>query len=224
MVKIASFLVRSSCILLTLSIISMANYTLSVAIDRNQFQFLRANDYKLCISRETNGKYTTVWSAIEFNERHHFRWSEEFQIYWMQNFAEGIEAEAECNPVPIAYGQTVTIQPDTSLSDAAGTPDDSGSFKVINKTSIPLNIALSAQICGEWGACFVSPYKVMAGCPDTLTPLTKVKVWFSQSNTGGSMITEVNGPFINVLFDGTTKHKVSFSGAVSGAGVWALTD
>ena len=73
----------------------MATYTLNVHVDDNQLEFLKKNNFSLCLAREANKLYTVVWTdSVKYIQENEFQWSEEYQIFGSNNF----EVTESCLP------------------------------------------------------------------------------------------------------------------------------
>lgn len=194
----------------------MPTYTLQMHIDPTQVRWLAENGFKLCIARETNGQCTVIWQTQQAGNSLMFSWDEEFQTFWTEQFAAGRLVTEGCRPEPIAYGQTVVIDRDSSMSTATGNADGSGKFTTINKFSQPVHVGLKSKINGSWRTSYVSPFEVITESTMVLTPLSSVKVWFEANAEAGSMITEIRGNSYSVDFQSTMSRTIRYMG-----GQWA---
>ncbi|KIM25104.1 hypothetical protein M408DRAFT_10642 [Serendipita vermifera MAFF 305830] len=225
-------------------------YTLRVTINPPELGWLVENQFKLCISRETNGEYTAIWRckelagnisrpAILITEIQSFFWDEDFSAFWSREFRSGQRVEEGCNPsvlpmvrvVPSALvaisltiywilGQSAVINLNSSMDPATGEPDNSGKFTIINKYQGALHIGLKSKLNGEWGVCYVSSKEVPNDAEATLTPRTTIQVWLEQMAQSHSMISSIPSSAIKVDYDGAVEHSITFTGTGKGDGKW----
>ncbi|KIM27723.1 hypothetical protein M408DRAFT_163619 [Serendipita vermifera MAFF 305830] len=203
----------------------MATYTLEVEIGTNQIGWLISNGFELCVARQINqGQYTVIWDSKQISVNETFSWQESFQTFWVETFKSGLKVSASSNIVDIAYGQTVIIQPDSTMSNATGTPDQSGIFHVVNNYAEPVNIGINSRIGTDaFAPLFVSPNQILFGQSMELEPLNTIKLWFQKDGAKGSMIEKTVGASLEVTYGGVMDNKVTYKGESPGNGEWALS-
>ncbi|KIM25105.1 hypothetical protein M408DRAFT_26506 [Serendipita vermifera MAFF 305830] len=198
----------------------MHTYTLDIGIGPSQCEWPRENQYKLCIMRQINDRYIIVRQGGDIHEHNTFEWSEEFQVFWGNLSPTGILLEG-CSPQPIAYGQTVIVNGDSSMGSATGEPDNSGKFTIINKYSKEVRVRINTKEGDSWTTYYVSPAEVAVGSTTVITSHSSVKIWFEVKAKTGSTTTEIITESHTVGFEGTTSRMISFKGDKSGgSGKW----
>lgn len=93
-----------------------------------------------------------------------------------------------------------------------------GTFHVINDYG-PICLAVNCKIGDAFQTIFVSPNQAGAGTANFM-PINKVKVWFEQSITTGTMIYDVKSDNIEVDFTERIEARVGYVGSEPGKGKW----
>ncbi|KAK7033903.1 hypothetical protein VNI00_012527 [Paramarasmius palmivorus] len=199
----------------------MATYTLNVFIDTNQLQLMKDLGYNLCIAKMFNDTYTVVWKGdMLYLQNNRFQWKEEYEVFGANTYEVGLLVENATNFEPIKFGQKCILDTTGVMGSAGGTPNDSGSFRVENNYG-SIHIGVSSKLGNQFLPIFNSPTEV-AGTA-FLTPVNRVKVWFTTEYQTSSMIFQENEPGLEVDMTGRTSATVEFKGP-NGKGQWAPRD
>lgn len=149
--------------------------------------------------------HTTNYTPTSFDEVNHFRWTDEYQAFYVRNFKEGTLVQGSGTPREIKFGayhdvtlwnmrlksligQTVTIDSSGVVSHAQGRATATGSFTILNKRGTPTHVALKSKINDQWNTVYVSTDEVGNNDTISLRPVNKINVWFQQNIATGTMI------------------------------------
>ncbi|TFK32273.1 hypothetical protein BDQ12DRAFT_716514 [Crucibulum laeve] len=178
----------------------MAEYTLNVQIDPEDLQTLKESKYNLCIARKVNGVYNVVWSGdAQYLANNKFSWVDEYQVFGINKFKAGALVKASTNPHDIESGQTCEMNEAGVMSDAFGSTDTSGKFKIINKFG-KVSFGVNAKFGDQLLPIFVTPTTVLGTA--MFEPITAFQVWFSLEQKTGTMILAADSEVIQVKYQG----------------------
>ncbi|KZV94462.1 hypothetical protein EXIGLDRAFT_823647 [Exidia glandulosa HHB12029] len=191
----------------------MATYKLEVLVTGQWVQRMKEMNFKLCVAKKVNGKFTVVWAS----KKH---WEDAYEIGTIEKFAPGeLLQQARAKTQPIAFGQTVVRKKDGTLSEATGQPHGA-SFELVNEGAKTF-VVLDQQIGNEFSTIWADPDGMVNGVME-LTPHPKVMVFFEKTMETGTMFIKVKNPSIEVDFTGHTERTVSFveDAETPGVGIW----
>jgi hypothetical protein len=117
------------------------------------------------------------------------------------------------------------------MGTPVGNLDESGTFKVTNKSPQGLNVGVICDLTvGNGasvgpssdvnGAFYVTPMQVLKDYTVKLTPIDKVTVWFEADASTGAMIGTIDSPHIIVDFTGNNLKTQTI--AYNQQGMWQL--
>jgi hypothetical protein len=188
----------------------MSKFTLDVHVDNEAIAELKKDGYQLCIAKKVMDKYTVVWEGRNFLNENHFEWQEQYKIFTVETFKEGLLATASDDPQDIASGQTCTLDANGVLSDAKGASDTSGVFHLNNNFG-EIHVGVSALIGGTYKPIFVTPENVVQGVVD-LEPINTILVWFDSKVTTSMMFEHTVSRDKELTYEGDTLgHAVKYT-------------
>jgi hypothetical protein len=185
-------------------------FTLDVHVDDDAIEELKKDGYQLCIAKKVMGKYTVVWEGRDFMNENHFEWQEQYEIFTVAEFKEGLLTEATDDPQAIASGQTCLLDANGVLGDAQGPVDSSGVFHLDNDFG-EVHVAVSSLLGGTFKPIFVTPENVVRGIVD-LEPINNIMVWFDNELTTSMMFEHAVSRNEELEYEGSTfSHSIKYS-------------
>jgi hypothetical protein len=163
----------------------MDTYTLRISVDPNVCRALIDAGYKLCVARKISEKYDVVWSCTDFMVENELQWKDNFALFCTNSFKSGSPVWSG-GLMPIAFGQTCTLDSSRRLNPPTGLRDDSGTFYFENLYR-PIHSGV-ADVTGEqFTPMFVFPDEVAVGKFAIITHPVTIMVWFDRDLTAGTM-------------------------------------
>ena len=187
----------------------MTTYTLTVNIHQKVYPILKKS-YSLCIAKKVNNTYNVVWQAESFLLNNVFSWEENYQVYGVEDYTQGVLVVAQTNSENISSGETCTLSRTGIMNPATGAIDHKTStFHVLNDYGTIRIGVKQAMIDGVMSPIFVSP-EVVKSTVD-LTPLVSVMVWFDTTLKTGSMFFNTISNTVEVPYNGSTSQTVTYT-------------
>jgi len=202
----------------------MDTYTLNVHIDDTQLETLKTDGYNLILAKNVNGAYKVIWESrpsTEYDNTNVFQWTEEFEVFSVNEFDAGALVKAQSEAMPIAYGETCELDEAGVMNSATGTPDDSGTFTVHDSAGQTC-IGVNCKLGNEFRPIFVTPRPIIDGDVQ-FEPKVAVKVWFATGVETSTMIEHADSNALEVIYKGKTTINVGYEGDKPGKGKWIIT-
>ena len=179
-----------------------AQKTVSINIDLEDLQTLKASNYRLCFAKKVgNEDYNVVWQSYQqylaYNE---FSWTPVYQLFGSNTFVDNMTVKVSTNSVDIGLGETSTLNSAGVLSPAS-TGGTSTAITMVNKYGLihPGVNQLSTGIDGQQVSTpiYVAENPIVLGNAE-LTPVETVLVWFEQNIETSTMFSTARSMSVEI--------------------------
>ncbi|PNS15600.1 hypothetical protein CAC42_859 [Sphaceloma murrayae] len=180
----------------------MVTYTLEVDIDQTHVGQFNTQGYKLCFASAvattadaSKASYNLVAYTSQVGAKVFIEWTTEYGIAASNStFSNGVKFNAMTDTVPIDFGQGYKQPAD--FTNGIANPDSTApknGFLFINEANAAAAVvyqkirsATTQQLA--WYPIYISKYAPLPQGTETLIPVVKVAVWFSNAAETGTMI------------------------------------
>ncbi len=162
---------------------------ITLYIDADDLKKYRESGYKLCIARQVNDSFTTIWKTIElFHAQEEITWEPGYKIFVSEEPYGNADSLETLPQIPLKPGEAVCLGPDMDF-DQPTTGDDAPESIIINnnfghfypgvadKNGIPIYLAQHAVVSGK----------------TRLTPKEILSLWFQQDAETTTVISKAVG-------------------------------
>ncbi|SPJ73989.1 uncharacterized protein FTOL_03719 [Fusarium torulosum] len=195
----------------------MSNYRLHITVTGEWVKRFNEQGYQLCFAsgvktgEKTNFNVIAATHAIANNIT--VQWSDNCSIAASQDsFEHGMILNASTDVTDIQAGQSYTLPENWTNGvvnqDSASPP---GGFKFINKTN-GAGAIVYRRVGGKPSPIYFSSYAPLPPGTEDLTPVSKVKVWFSRDVQPGTMISHFDSEAMEVDLSGRTQIELGYDG------------
>jgi hypothetical protein len=182
--------------------------SLTIQIDDEDLQMLRANGYSLCLAKQCAGMdapYTVVWdSESQYLMENTLSWAPEYQLFGCNMFEPNVTVQVSTNETQIGLGETSTLDQYGIVSEPQTGGPVSG-ITMVNHYG-PINPGLNQLLTTIAGNQISMPFYVcdqpVVMGSTTLTPSDVVLVWFQQNIQTSTMLGGTPGNSIQIDLTG----------------------